>query len=185
MRPKCGQRGRVTRLGRWRSTVKVVLTLTRLSLSRIFCHAVVLHTMLAAVKVPNEFNADYYIAIITILPVLMIATNLLANFANSFPPVAEDKMATSVFFWMVSLMYLFTPISSASGIIAGVLALIFREKNGILQWFVFGFFVAVLSFMAIAASVYLHAWDRERQKTRERRPNKLSQLFYRLEGRGG
>jgi hypothetical protein len=126
-----------------------------------------MHTMLAAVEVPDRFNADYYIAVVTILPILMLAVEALIHFADSFPPEAEDKWPRPLFY-LISFFYLFTPVIAALGVVLGILALMFRDANGIYQWSTFSCLVGVLAFLAIASTVYLSAFDKERQKNRNR-----------------
>ena len=127
---------------------------------------VAMHTALAATEAAEQFNADYYIAVVTVFPIIMIASNVLASFASSFPPELEDTWPDPLYF-LITFMYLFTPAISATGIVAGVVALILREENPVLQWCVFGALVAVLAFMAITSSVYLLAYDKERQSKRK------------------
>lgn len=122
-----------------------------------------MYTMLAAAKVRKEFNADYYIAIVTILPILVLAIQVLANFAKSIPLQVERNWSRPLFY-LVSFFYNFTPILSALGTVLGILALMFRSTNAIYQWATFILLVGVLGFVAIASYVYLRAFDGERQK---------------------
>jgi hypothetical protein len=122
-----------------------------------------MYTMLAAAKLPEEFNADYYIATVTVLSVLVVAIGVLASFAESIPLEVERKWSPP-FFVLVSFFYNFTPLLSALGIILGILALVFRFTSSIYQWVVFVPFVCVLVFVAIACHVYLRAVDGKRQR---------------------
>jgi hypothetical protein len=122
-----------------------------------------MYTMLAAAKVPEKFNMDYYIAIVTIFPVLMLTTTVLASFAKSIPPGEEGRWSPP-FFWIVSFFYNFTPILSAIGTVIGILALMFQWANAGCRWATFGLLVAVIFFVAIASYVYLRAVDVGRQR---------------------
>ena len=122
-----------------------------------------MYTMLAGAKLPEEFNPDYYIAIVTVLSVLVVAIGVLASFAESIPLEVERKWSPP-FFILVSFFYNFTPLLSALGIILGILALIFRFTSVIYQWIVFAPFVCVLVFVAIACYVYLRAVDGKRRR---------------------
>lgn len=122
-----------------------------------------MYTMLASAKAPEEFNADYYIAIVTILPILVVAIEVLANFAKSIPLEVERNLSHPIF-WLVSFYYNFTPLLSALGIVMGLVALILRYTNAIYQWATFILLVNVLFFVAIASYVYLRAVDGERQR---------------------
>jgi hypothetical protein len=121
-----------------------------------------MYIMLAAAKVPEKFNSDYYIAIITVLSVLVIAINVLASFVESIPRGEEKRWSPPLFF-IVSFFYNYTPLLSALGIIMGIVALMFRDTNAIYQWVAFGLLVCVLVFVAIASYVYLRVVDAKRQ----------------------
>jgi hypothetical protein len=112
-----------------------------------------MHAVLATVNIPEEFNADYYIAIVTILSIGFLAVNVLAGFARGVPVEVEAGWPRA-FDRLVSGLYLYTPFISAAGIVASIIALILREENAILQWIVFALCLAILVFMASAAAVY-------------------------------
>jgi O-antigen/teichoic acid export membrane protein len=124
-----------------------------------------MYTMLTAAKVPEEFNADYYIGIVTILPILMLAVGVLANFAQSIPLEVERRWKRPRFY-LISFFYNFTPILSAVGIIMGILALMFRYTSTIYEWFTFILLGSVIVFLAFASYVYLRAFDGDRQRGR-------------------
>jgi hypothetical protein len=135
-----------------------------------------MHPVLAAAEANDPFNADFYIAIITVLPVLMLATPVLAAFARSFPPEMEDKWSDP-FYWLVSFFYSFTPILSAVAIILDVFALLFREEGGWLQVVVLILFVPAVIFMGIIASIFLSNYDKIRQSKRKV-PGRPRNLFW-------
>ena len=124
--------------------------------------------MLASIKVQKDFYADYYLAVVTILPILMVATDVLVHFAGSFAPEVEDKWPRPVFY-LISFYYLWSPLVAALGIILGILALMFQDANAFYQWTTFICLVTLLAFLAFASFVYLRAFDTERQKTRHLR----------------
>jgi len=128
------------------------------SLSRRPCHNVVVHTSLAVTAATDTFNADYYLAIVTILPVLLIAVEVLTNFNKSIPIQIVQKWPLPVQFGVV-FFYLFSPIIAAAGVIAGVLALMFRDTNAAYQWTTFACLVSVLGFLTISSTTYLLAFD--------------------------
>ncbi len=129
-----------------------------------------MHTMLAVAKTPEEFNVDYYLAIVTILPILMVATDVLANFAKSISSATQRNWKHS-FYALVSLFYLGSPIIAAIGVATGVLALMYKDENAVYQWTTFICFISVLIFLAIASVVYLAASDpaKDAQKIFKRR----------------
>jgi hypothetical protein len=128
-----------------------------------------MYTLLAAAaKVPEKVNMDYYIAIVTIFPVLMLTSAVLADFAKSFSPEAESKLPF-LLDWIVSFFYNFTPFLAALGTIIGILALMFRWTNAWSQWFTFGLLVGVISFVATASYVYLRAVEDKRQWHKQQR----------------
>src|SRR5579862_9867066 len=141
-----------------------------------------MHPVLAVAEANDPFNADFYIAIVTILPILMLATQVVADFAKSFPPEIEDKWS-DFSYWLISIMYLFSPIFSAVAIILGVIALLSREESGWLQVVVLILFVPVVSFMGIIASIYLGNFDKIRQGERTR-PGRPRKLFWRKRSSG-
>src|ERR1700683_730004 len=121
-----------------------------------------MYIMLAVAKVPEEFNADYYIAIVTVFPVLMVTVGVLANFARSIPLEVERGWSRP-FFYLVSFFYNYTPILSALGTVLGILALMFRYTSAIYQWVTLILLAGVLVFVAVASNVYLRALDGKRQ----------------------
>jgi hypothetical protein len=115
--------------------------------------------MLAVAKTTSKsFYADYYLAIVTILPILMLATNVLANFASHVSSETQRSWP-SLFYLLVSFFYLYTPPIAAVGTGVGVWALMFQDTNAAYQWITFACFISVLAFLAIAAPVYLLASD--------------------------
>lgn len=125
-----------------------------------------MHAMLAAANTPDTFNADYYIAVVTVLPILVVAVEVLVNFNKSIPDEQADKLPypllTLIVFYLISI-----PIIAAGGIIAGVLALMYRSANAAYQWVTFSCLLSVLVFMAISATLYL--WNSDSQGGDERR----------------
>jgi hypothetical protein len=117
-----------------------------------------MHVTLAAAEAAEGFNGDYYLAIVTILPILMITTGLLANFAQSIPRETQVRWRPS-FYALVSFLYLYSPVIAAIGVVAGVLALMYRDGNAVFQWITFVCFMVVLIFLAVASVVYLAASD--------------------------
>jgi hypothetical protein len=113
---------------------------------------------LAAAKAVDGFNADYYLAIVTILPILMVATGILADFAKSLSRATQARMKAP-FYFLVSFLYLWSPAIAAFGVITGVLALMRRNGDGAYQWITFICLVIVLIFLAIASGVSLLASD--------------------------
>jgi hypothetical protein len=132
-----------------------------------FCHPFAMYTVLAAAQVPEGFNADYYVAIVTILSVGLTAISVFSSFAGSFPLEAEDRWSRP-FYSLVSAIYLYTPFISATGIVASIVALILREENAVLQWTVFALCLAILVFISSSATVYLLAVDKARWETRKK-----------------
>lgn len=118
-----------------------------------------MYTVLAAAKMPESFNDDYYIAIVTILPILMLAIEVLTNFDESIPNKVAITEWPRPFFWLVSFYYTFSPIIAAIVVVMGILALILKDTSALYQWITFALFVTVLAFLAIVSSVYLRAFD--------------------------
>ncbi len=117
-----------------------------------------MYAALVGSKAPEAFNADYYVAIVTILPVLMVATYILANFAASISSKTQQDMP-DILYLLVSFFYLYSPVIAAIGTVAGVLALMYRDANPAYQWITFICFISVLAFLAIASVIYLAASD--------------------------
>lgn len=117
-----------------------------------------MYNALGAVKAPETFDADYYLAIVTVLPILMVAIEVLANFAKSVSSKTQHDLPTPLYV-LVSFFYLFCPVIAAIGIVTGVLALMYRETNAAYQWITFMCFMGVIVFLAIASVVYLLASD--------------------------
>jgi phosphatidylglycerophosphate synthase len=115
-------------------------------------------TTLAAASAAHSFNADYYVAIVTVLPVLMIAVEVLTNFNKSVPVQTVKKWPLFFQFWLV-FFYLFSPIIAAAGVVVGVLALMYRDTGAAYRWTAFSCLVSVLGFLAISSTVYLLAFD--------------------------
>ena len=126
--------------------------------SRQPCHNVVVHTSLAVTAATDTFNADYYLAIVTILPILMVAVEVLTNFNKSIPVQIVEKWPLPFQFGLV-FFYLFSPIIAAAGVIVGVLALMFRDTNAAYQWSTFGCLGGVLGFIALSSTTYLLVFD--------------------------
>jgi len=122
------------------------------------CHTNVVYTALAAAKTPETFYPDYYVAIVTILPVLMVATYILRDFAEHLSSETQQRWP-ALFYLLVSILYLYSPIIAATGTVAGVLALMFQDTNGWYQWITFACFICVIVFLAIASAVYILASD--------------------------
>jgi hypothetical protein len=122
------------------------------------CHTNVVYAALAGAKAPEAFNADYYVAIVTILPVLMVATYILANFAGSVSSKTQEGWPDALYI-LVSFFYLYSPVIAAIGTVTGVLALMYRDTNAAFQWITFACFISVLGFLATASVVYLAASD--------------------------
>jgi hypothetical protein len=130
------------------------------------CHTIVMYTMLAATKTIETFNADYYIAIVTILPILMVAIEVLTKFNQSIPNSISQNWPTSLGL-AIGGLYLFCPIIAASGVVVGVLALKYRDAGTVDQWITFSCLIIVIAFLAISSSIYLYLFDSadtERQK---------------------
>jgi hypothetical protein len=87
-----------------------------------------MYNALGAVKAPETFDADYYLAIVTVLPILMVAIEVLANFAKSVSSKTQHDLPTPLYV-LVSFFYLFCPVIAAIGIVAGVLALMYRRNK--------------------------------------------------------
>ena len=123
--------------------------------------------ILAAAKMTESFNSDYYVAIVTILPILMIALEVLTKFDESIP----NKVATTEWslprFGLVSFYYNFSPIMAAVAVVMGILALILHDKSALYQWITFAIFVGVLAFLAYASTVYLRAFDAANAKRQD------------------
>jgi len=122
------------------------------------CHTNAVYTALVATKASEKFYPDYYVAIVTILPVLMVATYILANFAQYLSPKTQQQWPTA-FYILVSFFYLYSPIIAAIGTITGVLALMYQDTNAWYQWITFTCFISVIVFLAIASLVYVLASD--------------------------
>jgi hypothetical protein len=142
--------------------------------SRHPCHNGVVHAILAAAKATETFNGDYYLAIVTVLPILMVAVEVLTNFNKSIPVQLVKKWPLPFQFGL-TFFYLFSPIIAAAGIIIGVLALIYRDTNAVFQWLTFSCLVGVLGFLALSSTVYLLVFDtaqtaRERAETETKSP---------------
>ena len=125
-----------------------------------------MHTIPAAAKAAETFNGDYYLAIVTILPILMVAVEVLTNFNRSIPVQLVQKWPLPFQFGL-TFFYLFSPIIAAAGVIIGVLALIYRDTSAIYQWLTFSCLVGVLGFLALSSTVYLLVFDTA-QTARER-----------------
>jgi formate-dependent nitrite reductase membrane component NrfD len=132
------------------------------------------HTILAAAKAGETFNGDYYIAIVTILPILMVAVEVLTNFNRSIPIQIVKKWPLP-FQIALTFFYLFSPIIAAVGVIIGVLALMHKDTSAIYRWITFACLVSVLGFLALSSTVYLLIFDtaqtareREEAKTKNR-----------------
>jgi hypothetical protein len=124
-----------------------------------------MYVMLAANKATETFNADYYLAIVTILPILMVAVEVLTNFNKSIPIESSSKWPYPLIL-ALALFYLLSPIIAAAGVIVGVLALMYRDSGAIDQWITFSCLIIVIAFLAISSSYYLFAFnnaDVERQ----------------------
>ena len=117
-----------------------------------------MYTALAAAKTSKKFYPDYYVAIVTILPVLMVATYILPDFAKYLSPKTQQEWPAP-FYILVSFFYLYSPIIAAIGTIAGVLALMYQDTNAGYQWITFACFISVIVFLAIASAVYILASD--------------------------
>lgn len=113
---------------------------------------------LIAGRATETFNSDYYIAIVTILPILMVAIEVLTSFNKSIP---ADRSAEwpFVLYYTVYFLYLSSPLIAASGVIVGVVALMNRNTGGIYQWITFASLVSVLAFLAISSSIYLYNYN--------------------------
>jgi hypothetical protein len=131
-----------------------------------------MHTTLATAKGVQEFNSEYYLAIVTILPILMVGTDILANFAKSITRETQSSWKP-LFYALVSFFYLGSPVIAAAGVATGVLALMYQDGNAEYKWISFICFISVLVFLAIASVVYLAASDPVKDvkvfKKRERR----------------
>jgi hypothetical protein len=121
-----------------------------------------MYTMLAVAKVPEKFNVDYYIAIVTVFPVLMVTVGVLADFARSIP-LKKERGWSRPFFYLVSFFYNYTPILSALGTVLGILALMFRYTSAMYQWITLILLAGVIGFVAVASNAYLRALDGKRQ----------------------
>lgn len=123
------------------------------------CHTIAMDIALSANKAVEAFNADYYLAIVTILPILMIALEVLTNF-NKSVPVEITESWPSPLYYLIYSFYLFSPAIAACGVIVGVLALMYREPNAIEQWTAFACLISVLVFLATSSSIYLFAFNK-------------------------
>lgn len=134
-----------------------------------------MYMMLATTKATETFNADYYIAIITILPIMMVAIEVLANFNKSIPTDKAAKLPLPVLL-SLTIFYLLSPIIACVGIILGVLALIYKNNDAVYQWITFSCLVGVLGFLAISSTVYLAVSDlvEDRRERKEAKTNDTS-----------
>jgi hypothetical protein len=119
-----------------------------------YCHTLVMHTTLAITELPEKFNGDYYLAIVTILPILLLATDVLVNFAKSIPSDVQRNWPHP-FYALVSFFYLFSPAIAAIGVAVGVIALMQQSTSAVYRWITFTCLIAVLVFLTIASIIYL------------------------------
>jgi hypothetical protein len=126
-----------------------------------------MYTMLATTKTTETFNADYYIAIVTVLPILMLAIEVFTNFEKLTSGTRPPSPWMLPLWYVLAFFYFFSPIIAAVGVILGVLALIYRDTNAVFQWITFSCLAGVLGFLAIASTTYLIAVDYSQYK-RER-----------------
>jgi hypothetical protein len=129
-----------------------------------------MHMMLAATKMTETFNADFYVTTVTVLPILMLAIEVLTN-VEKLTPARRPSARFLPFAFLAALFYYFTPIIAAAGVILGALALIYRDTNAVLQWITFSCLAGVVGFLAISSTVYLIAFDNAQYK-REREEEK-------------
>jgi hypothetical protein len=132
------------------------------------CHTVVMYVMLAAAKVPEPYYADYYVAVVTILPAFMVAITVLVAFAKRVPTKLQESWWTP-FYVIVSFLYLSFPVFAAIGVGAGLLALKYQATNPIYQWITFICFIDVLVCLAIVSVIYLAVSDPAKHIKRKKR----------------
>jgi hypothetical protein len=123
-----------------------------------------MYAMLATTKTTETFNAEYYIAIVTVLPILMLAIEVLTNFEKLISGTRPSSPRMLPLWLVLAFFYVFSPIIAAAGVILGALALIYRDTNAAFQWITFSCLAGVLGFLAIASTIYLIAVDYSRYK---------------------
>jgi hypothetical protein len=122
------------------------------------CHNVAVHTVLANAELTETFNADYYLAVVTVLPILMVSVELFTNLNKTVSIERTERWPVLIRLLLV-FFYLFSPVISAVGVIVGVLALLYRAESSVYQWTVFACMVSVLIFLALSMTAYLLAFD--------------------------
>ena len=101
-----------------------------------------MYMTLASTKIAEAFNADYYVAVVTVLPILMLATEVLTNFEKLFQGTETSRLLMP-FWFALFLLYCSAPIIAGIGISLGVLALIYRDASSVFQWITFSCLASV------------------------------------------